>query len=95
MKGTNRRYAENERGRCVACGLCVSVCPQGAVTIWHGCYAVVEREVRGVRALRGSLSRRHHTHEGITMRHQRRHWYEYLWIASAAYFTLGFFNTLY
>lgn len=29
MKATNRRHAENERGRCVACGLCASVCPQG------------------------------------------------------------------
>lgn len=29
------------------------------------------------------------------MRHQGRHWYEYLWIASAAYFTLGFFNIVF
>ena len=26
---------------CVACGVCVKSCPKGAVSIWRGCYAVV------------------------------------------------------
>lgn len=34
--------AENERGRCVACGVCVSVCPREAVNIYRGCYAVID-----------------------------------------------------
>lgn len=33
--------AENERDRCVACGVCVKVCPRDAISIHKGCYAVV------------------------------------------------------
>lgn len=34
--------AENEPGRCVACGVCMNVCPRGAIAINHGCHAVVD-----------------------------------------------------
>ncbi|MBP3227509.1 MAG: 4Fe-4S binding protein [Bacteroidaceae bacterium] len=39
-----RFRAENERKRCVACGVCVKACPRGAVSVWRGCYAVVNDE---------------------------------------------------
>jgi len=37
-----RYKAESESGRCVACGVCAKVCPKEAVTIYRGCYAVVD-----------------------------------------------------
>lgn len=30
--------------QCVACGCCIKVCPKGAITIIHGCYAQVEAQ---------------------------------------------------
>ncbi len=36
--------AENEYDRCVACGVCVKVCPKDAISIYKGCYAVVDEE---------------------------------------------------
>ena len=27
---------------CVACGVCMKSCPRGAISIYRGCYAVVE-----------------------------------------------------
>lgn len=30
---------------CVSCGLCMKVCPRDAITIWRGCYAVVNDEL--------------------------------------------------
>lgn len=36
--------AENEQDRCVACGVCVKVCPKDAISIYKGCYAVVDDE---------------------------------------------------
>ena len=34
--------AENEKDRCVACGVCVKVCPRDTVSIYKGCYAQVD-----------------------------------------------------
>lgn len=34
----------NEKDRCVACGVCVKVCPRDAISVYKGCYAVVDEE---------------------------------------------------
>lgn len=36
--------AENEQDRCVACGVCVKVCLKDAISIYKGCYAVVDED---------------------------------------------------
>ncbi|MBO4663471.1 MAG: 4Fe-4S binding protein [Bacteroidaceae bacterium] len=38
----SKYIAENERERCVACGVCMNVCPRDAISIYKGCYAVVD-----------------------------------------------------
>ena len=37
--------AQSEHDRCVACGVCVKVCPKDAVSIYRGCYAVVNEDL--------------------------------------------------
>lgn len=40
-----QKIAYVDRGRCVACGACTGVCPKQAISVWRGCYAVVDPEV--------------------------------------------------
>lgn len=40
----SRMIAEVNKNRCVACGTCIKPCPKEAITIWKGCYAVVDLE---------------------------------------------------
>jgi ferredoxin len=41
----SRFKADNDKGRCVACGVCVKTCPRDAVAIYHGAYAVVDKNL--------------------------------------------------
>ena len=40
----SKRLAAVDTTRCVACGVCESTCPLGAVKVRRGCYAAVEAE---------------------------------------------------
>ncbi|MCR4777365.1 MAG: 4Fe-4S binding protein [Lachnospiraceae bacterium] len=39
------RKAVNDKDRCVACGVCSYQCPRGAISIFKGCFAVVDEAV--------------------------------------------------
>ena len=39
------RKAANDISRCVACGVCALQCPREAISIYRGCYAVVDAMV--------------------------------------------------
>ena len=40
----SKKLAAVDKTRCVACGVCETACPLGAVTVRRGCYAAVEAE---------------------------------------------------
>ena len=39
-----KRKAVPDQKICVACGVCLKVCPKGALSIYRGCFAQVEEE---------------------------------------------------
>ena len=39
------RKAANDINRCVACGVCALQCPREAISIYKGCYAVVDASI--------------------------------------------------
>ena len=39
-----KKLAVPDTTNCVACGVCMKSCPRGAISIYRGCYAVVEGE---------------------------------------------------
>ena len=41
-----KRKARVLQEKCVSCGSCLEVCPRGAISIFHGCYAQVELPLR-------------------------------------------------
>ena len=40
----SKKLAAVDQTRCVACGVCETACPLGAVKVRRGCYAAVEAE---------------------------------------------------
>ena len=38
----SKRVAAVNKKKCVACGTCIKECPKNAISIWRGCYAVIE-----------------------------------------------------
>lgn len=37
----SKKFAESNRDICVGCGACRKKCPQGAIVIFKGCFAVI------------------------------------------------------
>ena len=37
-----KKVATHDRKVCVACGVCMKACPKNVISIYKGCYAVVE-----------------------------------------------------
>ncbi|MCR4999719.1 MAG: 4Fe-4S binding protein [Lachnospiraceae bacterium] len=40
-----KRKASVITSGCVACGVCANVCPRGAISIYRGCYAMVNHNL--------------------------------------------------
>ncbi|SFP74035.1 4Fe-4S binding domain-containing protein [Butyrivibrio proteoclasticus] len=38
------RKSVNDINRCVACGVCAKECPRDAISIFKGCYAVINHD---------------------------------------------------
>lgn len=38
----SKKVATVDEKRCVGCGACMGECPKQAVSVWKGCFAVVE-----------------------------------------------------
>lgn len=41
----SKKVAEVYKKKCVACGTCIKECPKASISVWRGCYAVVESNV--------------------------------------------------
>jgi len=90
---------------CVACGKCAKECPVDAISVYKGMYAVVDEPrcvgcarcakacPAGVISIIPTNTARARSTEKV--KPKKRHWYDYLWIYSAAYLILGFFNILF
>lgn len=37
-----KKLAVPNKKRCAACGVCLKVCPRGAISVYRGCHARVE-----------------------------------------------------
>lgn len=44
MSVANKKAARVPKYDCVSCGACVKVCPMGAIAVYRGVYAFVDRE---------------------------------------------------
>ena len=79
---------------CVACGVCVRVCPRQAIEVHNGLKAVIDESKcigceKCIKACPASGSQ--YQSSGMS----KKHWYDYLWISSSIYLALGFFNILF
>ena len=83
---------------CVSCGCCLKVCPKDAIEVKDGMYAAIDDELcigcgKCVLECPSSII------EGKCARKESKikfeKWYDYLWIFTIAYFTLGFFNIIF
>ena len=39
-----KKLAFADKRICVACGVCMKTCPKAAISIYHGCHAVVDAD---------------------------------------------------
>ena len=45
MAVLSKRVISIKRENCVACGTCIKECPRNAVSVYKGCYAVVDLQL--------------------------------------------------
>jgi len=86
-------------GRCVACGCCVKACPLNAITVHRGMRAVADEEkCVGCGRCAGACPALAIVNvPAVVSKNNKKdkRWYDYLWIVTPVYFTLGFFNILF
>lgn len=97
MEDVNKKIksAVIQKNKCVACGACISECPKSAIRIINGSYAEVDKEKCVGCGLCKKVCAASAIKVGNEKKKDTKHWWEYLWIASAMYIFLGFFNILF
>ena len=83
---------------CVSCGCCIKVCPKDAIDIKKGMYAHVNPDLciecgKCVRECPASIIEGEFSRRDNKVRF--KNWYDYLWIFTIVYFSLGFFNIIF
>lgn len=90
--------SEVDKEMCVSCGCCIKVCPKNTIEVENGKYAVINEELcigcgKCVRECPASIIEGKHPKKNN--KHNFEKWYDYLWIFSIVYFSLGFFNIIF
>ncbi len=101
---TKSKFASVSK-ECIACGSCLKACPKNALSIYKGMYAVVNEQNcigcgKCVKVCPASVISIHsrdkmQNTDKPVLKTKKKHWYDYLWIASSVYLILGFFNILF
>ena len=78
---------------CVSCGCCIKVCPKDNIEVKNGMYAVIDADLcigcgKCVLECPASIIEGKNPKKDNQIRFKK--WYDYLWIFSIVYFTLGF-----
>ena len=83
---------------CVSCGCGIKVCPKGAIEVKNGICAVINQDLcigcgKCVLEYPASIIDGESPKRDNKVRF--KNWYDYLWIFTIVYFTLGFFNIMF
>lgn len=94
---TKKKSKVDEKS-CVSCGCCIKVCPKDAIEVKNGMYALINHDLcigcgKCVVECPASIIEGEYSKKSNKVRFKK--WYDYLWIFSIVYFTLGFFNIIF